>query len=238
MTRRLIVLLLPLIAGPCLAFATCESVLHTEFSRAPDDTDSGMVTDQIPMDVESLTAGYARGLFPWGVGVWFSPPERGVLMLSEVIIPRGDRKAIRKVLESGKYRLKIDTAFREVITECALQTRETGRWISDEHIEQFIRLHEAGFAHSVEVWEGDELVGGLYGVFVNGYFSGESMFHKANDVTKLAYSYLIDRLKANGHVFIDTQQTVGLNEKWGGRLISRAEFKRLLAKAKTANRPF
>jgi leucyl/phenylalanyl-tRNA--protein transferase len=159
-------------------------------------------------------------------------------MLSEVIIPRSDRKAIRKVLESGKYQVKVDTAFREVITECALQTRETGRWISDDHIEQFTKLHEAGLAHSVEVWEGGKLVGGLYGVFVNGYFSGESMFHKAGDVTKLAYSYLIDRLRANGHVFIDTQQTVGLNEKWGGRLIARAEFNRLLAKAKTANKPF
>lgn len=256
MTHRFMVFLLPFLLGPTLAFATCENVLRTEFGRTPDDTDEGKITEEIEIDTDSLTAAYAHGIFPWAVnergkGVWHSPSTRGFLDLNTMEIPRGDRKAIRKLIESGKYEVRVDTAFRQVIQECATQMRyriveengvkvkkEANRWITDTHIEEFTNLYLAGRAHSVEVWEGDQLVGGLYGVFVNGYFSGESMFHKAPDVTKLAYSYLIDRLKANGHFFIDTQQNLGLTNKWGGQEISREEFLRYLGLARELNRPF
>ena len=255
-TLRLIAFLLSLLLSPTLAFATCEGDLRTEFNRSPDDTNQGFVTNRIALSARTLAAAYQNGIFPWsvngeGLGNWYSPPERGVLGLANVEIPRSDRKAIRKLIESGKYEVKFNTDFLQVITECALQSRfsETtvdgeivkvpaNRWITDDHIEQFTQLHLAGKAHSVEVWEGDKMVGGMYGVFVNGYFSGESMFHKANDVTKLAYSSLIDRLKNNGHFFIDTQQNLGLTKKWGGVEISRAEFLRMLGLAKDRNKPF
>jgi leucyl/phenylalanyl-tRNA--protein transferase len=256
MFRQFIYLLLPLLLSPAVAFATCEGDLLTEFNRAPDDSNKGLVTGRIPISVRTLSAAYKSGIFPWsvndyGLGNWYSPPNRGVLSLATVYIPSGDRKAIRKLLESGKYQVKYNTDFLQVITECASQTRfdivdmngekfkvPSRRWITDDHIEQFTQLHFDGQAHSVEVWEGDQMVGGLYGVFVNGYFSGESMFHKANDVTKLAYSSLIDRLKANGHFFIDTQQNLGLTKKWGGTEISREEFHRMLSQAKEQNKQF
>lgn len=256
MTRRLILVLLPLLLTPSLSFATCEGDLLTELNRAPDDTNQGFVTDRIAISSQSLSAAYKHGIFPWsvnddGLGNWYSPPQRGVLNLANVEIPRSDRKAIRKLIESGKYEVRYNTDFLQVITECALQSRfieiaidgakvkvPDRRWITDDHIEQFTELHRAGEAHSVEIWEGDQMVGGLYGVFVNGYFGGESMFHKANDVTKLAYSALIDRLKAKGHFFIDTQQNVGLTKKWGGTEISREEFLRMLGLAKERNKQF
>ncbi len=256
MFRQFICLLLPLLLSPAVAFATCEGDLLTEFNRAPDDSNKGLVTGRIPISVQTLSAAYKSGIFPWsvndeGLGKWYSPPQRGVLNLATVDIPRSDRKAIRKLMESGKYQVKFNTDFLQVITECASQSRFSeivvdgaiikvlaGGWITDDHIEQFTQLHFAGQAHSVEVWEGDQMVGGLYGVFVNGYFSGESMFHKANDVTKLAYSALIDRLKANGHFFIDTQQNLGLTKKWGGTEISREEFHRMLGLAKARDKQF
>lgn len=147
--------------------------------------------------------------------------------------------------DSGKYRVTFDADFEQVIRECALQKRldknsPAHNWITPTHIEEFIKLHKAGRAHSVEVWEGDRMVAGMYGVFVNGYFSGESMFHKVSDVSKLAFEAQIERMRANGHLFIDTQQVVenGLTQKWGAQWISREEFHARLRQAKAANRPF
>ncbi len=251
MTRWLIALLVCL---PGLAFANCEADLLTEFSRTPEATPNGFVTRNIPVNSDSLIEAYARGLFVWslapdGNGEWFSPRKRGVLFLDKVSIPRSDQKAIRRVQNSGRYQFKINSDFNQVITECANQPRfnfneelgvlePVGNWITQMHIDEYTKLHKAGLAHSLEVWEGDELVGGMYGVFVNGYFSGESMFHKRDDVTKVLYAMLIDRLKNNGHVFIDTQQKKGLNKKWGGDEITREEFHQLLEEAREANRSF
>ncbi len=285
MTRWLLALSLPVLLASHVAFATasansprpvsddthavCELNLSTEFSHAPDDGKQGFITDKLPIIPQSIREAYARGIFPWsvtseGMGEWFSPPERGILDITDVDIPRGDRKAIRKVEESKKYEIRVDTNFRGVITACAHQQRMRkriregkvefvvdDRWITDDHIEQFTKLHEQGNAHSVEVWdiERNVMVGGLYGVFVNGYFSGESMFHDVPDVTKLAYKHLIERLKANGHKRIDIQQNVGINQKWGGRLIPRGNsgklhtaedltFLKWLEEAKLENNPF
>lgn len=253
----------------------CELDLSAEFSREPENTSLGFITRNVAITPKAIIEAYSRGIFPWsvttdGMGEWFSPPERGVLDLTTLDIPRGDRKAIRKIKESGRYVIKVDTAFREVITECAHQQRLVQRmrngvlvpefdkrWITDEHIEMFSRLHDLGLAHSVEVWEGDVLVGGLYGVFVNGYFSGESMFYNVPDVTKWAYEYLLTRLKENGHKRIDVQQiskeenvtNVGLSKKWGGYNIPRGTlnrpeltegptFYKWLEEAKRENNPF
>lgn len=253
MTRWLIILL---IALPASAFAHCEADLRAEFSKTPDDTEDGFISNRVPISIASLHYAYGRGIFPWfigsdGNGIWYAPPNRGVLIFDEVRISRSDRKAIARVLESGKYQIRVDSDFRQVITECALQKRFTEKiidgvptkvpaadWITSQHIEEYTRLHEAGHAHSLEIWEGDRMVGGLYGVFVNGYFSGESMFHKADDVTKVLYAALIDRLKRNGHKFIDTQQNRGLTAKWGGKMIPRADFQSLILKAQAANRVF
>lgn len=249
---------------PQLIEADCQEMLLGELDRAPNDLWRGLVTRDVPMTVETLKAAYSRGIFPWverdnGQVEWYSPPNRGILDLREVRIPRSDRKLLEKMLREKKYLVTFDRAFEDVIRACALvprwtlneetgQKRRAGHWISPLFIDQYTRLHEAGFAHSVEVWREGRLVGGLYGVFINGVFSGESMFHTEDNVTKLAFYSLILRLRVNGHRFIDTQQAQvvpkdngassasstqkeSLPVKWGAREIPRDEYLKIFHQA-------
>lgn len=245
------------LADPVLAHEApkiCEAHLSHEFSRRPDDMHNGLVSRSIPISVPALLNAYRMGLFPWGVdragnGRWHRPPRRGILQLDEVQIGRSDRKFLRQAEISGDYRVTIDQAFRQVVEMCATVPRyfthpqtgvklADGAWISPEFIAAYSELHQLGHAHSVEVWRGGRLVGGLYGVFVDGVFTGESMFHLEDDVTKLAMVALIERLRAGGHSFIDTQMALGLAKKWGARLIPRAEFEERLAQAQQRNLKF
>lgn len=225
-------------------FDTCEPLLMQEFSREPNDLEDGFITDRVALSVRSLAAAYSRGIFPWsvngnGFGRWFKVPQRGVLDFADLHISRSDRQFIRKSLESGEYQITFDQNFEAVIRACADQRRYrydrlTGRkrldgtWITPQIIKAFTQFHNEGHAHSVEVWRNGRLVGGLYGVFVSGVFTGESMFHTESDATKLALYALIERLRANGHTFIDTQMAVGLVQKWGAKLIPREEFEKRL----------
>jgi len=233
---------------------SCESALNNEFARKPDDQNNGLVSQQVPITVPALINAYKRGIFPWGVdmagyGRWHRPPMRGVLDLNEVHIGRSDAKFLRHAEESGEFRVTFNEAFKEVVEQCASVPRfrthphtgqkiADGAWISPEFIDAYTRLHYLGHAHSVEVWRAGRLVGGLYGVFVGGVFTGESMFHLEDDVTKLAMVALIERLKAGGHRFLDTQMALGLAKKWGAKLIPRAEFERRLAQAQQQNLKF
>ncbi|NJL25674.1 MAG: hypothetical protein HC902_11210 [Calothrix sp. SM1_5_4] len=132
-----------------------------------------------------------------------------------------------------------DLAFEQVMREC-MSARGNGTWITEDFIRAYTDLHEAGYAHSVEIWHQDELVGGFYGVFVDGVFSGESMFHKRDNVVKLALWHLIERLSATGHGFIDTQQARGtsLALKWGATEIPSREFHTRLRSAQAARLPY
>ena len=166
----------------------------------PDVTllpDDGGADDLVGMgaDLEpgTLLAAYRQGLFPMpsddpGVGMlWWSPVERGVLPLDGLRVSRSLRQSVRKM------EVRVDTAFDDVIWACADPDRD-GAWIDEEILDAYTRLHELGWAHSVEVWQDDDLVGGLYGVAVGGLFAGESMFHRVTDASKVALVGLVGLL--------------------------------------------
>jgi leucyl/phenylalanyl-tRNA---protein transferase len=148
----------------------------------------------------TVLAAYRRGLFPMGVGVggrsplgWWSPDPRGVLPLDGLRVTR----SLRRVLP--RFEVRVDTAFGEVVRACAAPGRP-GRWITPAIAAAYQRLHDLGWAHSVECWRDDVLVGGLYGVAIGGLFAGESMFHHERDASKVALVALAELLRAAGDV--------------------------------------
>ncbi|MEO1060531.1 MAG: leucyl/phenylalanyl-tRNA--protein transferase, partial [Actinomycetota bacterium] len=152
--------------------------------------DDGLVGVGADLEPGTLLTAYRSGLFPMplrrSIG-WWSPDPRGVLPLDGLRVTRSLRRSVRR------YELRFDTAFPEVVRRCADPRRPHG-WISPAIASAYGRLHELGWAHSVEAWEGDRLVGGLYGVSVDGLFAGESMFHDAVDASKVALVGLVEHL--------------------------------------------
>lgn len=146
----------------------------------------------------TLLAAYRVGLFPMGVGKngrppvgWWSPDPRGVLPLDALKVSRSLRRSL------ARFDVRVDTAFADVVAACADPDRE-GRWITPAVRAAYLRLHELGWAHSVESWRQGELVGGLYGVAIGGLFAGESMFHRETDASKVALVRLVELLRAAG----------------------------------------
>lgn len=181
--------------------------------------------------VETLREAYRKGIFPWphdGLPLpWFSPRRRAVIFFDELHVGR----SLRKVQKRAELTFTIDRDFPAVIAECAAADRpdQDGTWIAPAMIAAYTRLHEAGDAHSVEVWEGDTLVGGLYGVDCGGLFTGESMFHHRPEASKLALLFLIDHLRARGATLLDCQVMTPHMKALGAREISRARFLDALA---------
>lgn len=155
---------------------------------------------------------------------WFCPPQRGILEFSEVHIPRSLLAFRRK----SPYRFTTDQAFEAVIDECAAAYRpgQGGTWITPEMRDAYVNFHRAGFAHSIEAWEphSGRLVGGLYGVFVDGVFAGESMFHREPNASKLALLFLIERLQSAGNDWMDIQMLTPHMERLGAKTVSRDDF--------------
>ena len=157
----------------------------------PDDDLVGVGADLEPA---TLLMAYAQGIFPMPEGGrrptmgWYSPVERGVLPLDGLVVSRSLRRSLRD------YEVRIDTAFAEVVAACGDPRRALG-WITDDIRDAYTGLHELGWAHSVEAWRDDELVGGLYGVSIGGLFAGESMFHTARDASKVALVGLVEALR-------------------------------------------
>ena len=182
--------------------------------------------------VDTLRDAYRHGIFPWPHErlplPWFSPRRRTVLFFDELHVGRTLRRARR-----GALRFTIDQAFADVIKACAVSPRgdDVGTWIEPEIIEAYTRFHRAGDAHSVEVWDGDELAGGLYGVDAGGVFTGESMFHRAPNASKLALLFLVDHLRERGATWLDCQVMTAHIRTLGAREISRARFLDMLAEA-------
>lgn len=204
---------------------------------AQEPNEDGAVVSGVPIWPETLIFGYEHGVFPWfthddGTGVWFSPWKRGVLDFEKMHLSQKDRRYLkRSSTETSPYRVTFDRAFEDVIRACAEVPRVEGKsWITEPFIAAYTELHRMGRAHSVEVWEGDpedpsaQLVGGLYGVFLGGVFAGESMFRLRDNVGKVALWALIERLRANGHTWMDTQMVAGLAQKWGAVELPREEF--------------
>ena len=178
---------------------------------------------------ERIIAAYSRGIFPWfSEGdpiLWWSPDPRMVLFPDELKVSR----SLRKSVERGTYETRVDTAFREVIAQCAAPREgQAGTWIVPEMVAAYTVLHDRGFAHSVESWQDGELVGGLYGISLGRVFFGESMFARAPDASKVALVRLVQRLRAQGCDLIDCQQATPHLASLGAREIPRAEFARLV----------
>ena len=176
--------------------------------------------------MERLVNGYANGIFPWydedSPILWWSPDPRFVLRPKELHIPR----SLRRVINSQKFTIKMDTAFEEVMRSCAASPRpdEEGTWIVEDMITAYCALNEAGLAHSVEAWRDDVLVGGLYGVSLGKVFYGESMFFKESDASKVALVWLARLLVAAEFELLDCQQVTDNLERFGAVAISRGEF--------------
>ena len=184
-----------------------------------------------------LTEAYSKGVFPWfsrGQPVlWWSPDPRMVLLTDEFRLKRSLRKTIAKFVRTPGCEIRIDSAFRRVITACASTPREgqEGTWIVPEMVEAYAAWHRLGAVHSVETWMDGELVGGLYGVSLGRMFFGESMFSHRTDASKIALAALVCFCRAHGVAMIDCQQRTGHLASLGGREVPRAEFERRLSLA-------
>lgn len=184
--------------------------------------------DEITPDI--LLRAYAMGIFPMSDGRddpeihWIDPRRRGVMPLDGFHISR----SLAKCLRSPQFRITTDTAFDPVVAACA-DRGET--WISQRIQRLYLQLHRLGFAHSVEVWESEALVGGVYGVTLGAAFFGESMFSRRTDASKVALAYAVHRLQAGGFRLFDTQFLTPHLASLGAREIPRAEYQRQLAAA-------
>ncbi|HYE64143.1 MAG TPA: leucyl/phenylalanyl-tRNA--protein transferase [Pyrinomonadaceae bacterium] len=195
---------------------------------------AGIVTMGGRLSTVNLLRAYQQGIFPWPIEgwplTWFCPEERAILEFKDLHIPRSLARARRRT----PFRFTIDLDFRRVILACAHVERagEDGTWITPEMIRAYCDLHQAGHAHSVEAWEGDQLVGGLYGVDAGGAFAGESMFFFRPNASKMALLHLIEHFRARGLDWIDIQVMTPHMRALGARLISRDAFLEKLALAR------
>ena len=185
-----------------------------------------------------LISAYEHGVFPWynpgEMIMWWAPLTRAIIALDEIRI----HKSMRNELNKNRYKIKYDTEFSEVVKECALSKRgedEAETWISRDIHQAYCNLHDLGIAHSVEAWQDDELVGGLYGVSIGSMFFGESMFSKATNASKVALINLSENLKNWGFGPIDCQIMNPHLKSLGAKGIPRSEFKKLLEKHLTSS---
>ena len=196
-------------------------------------TPEGIVAVGGDTSPERLVNAYASGIFPWPVEgyplLWFSPDPRFVLRPSEIHLGRSLRKSLRR----ERYRVGADEAFTEVIDACAQAPRpgQNGTWITPELRDGYVRLHQLGLAHSIEAWDGDRLVGGLYGVSLGAAFFGESMFAVAPDASKVAFARLCEVLDRWEFHFVDCQVHTPHLERFGATDWPREAFLDALALA-------
>lgn len=205
--------------------------------RVPDGED--LVGIGADLTVPTLYEAYSIGVFPMGIGDhgsepigWWSPDPRGIIRIGEPKVSRSLRKSVTR------FEVRVDTAFGDVIRACADPARD-GRWITPEIARAYEAMHEAGWAHSVEVWQHGRLVGGLYGVAIGGLFAGESMFHAVRDASKVALVALHELLAADGDSrrVIDVQWRTEHLATLGATEVSRGDYLELLRVALTAPLP-
>jgi leucyl/phenylalanyl-tRNA--protein transferase len=190
---------------------------------------NGLLAVGRTLAVSTLLDAYARGIFPWfnkdEPVLWWSPDPRMILVPSELHVSRSLARRLRR----PDYEVRIDTAFEAVMRECAASRRdEPGTWISERMIRAYRRLHDAGYAHSVETWIDGELAGGLYGVAIGRAFFGESMFTRRTDASKVALVSLVRQLERWQFGLIDCQMRTEHLASFGAREISRREFVAML----------
>ncbi|WP_159800355.1 leucyl/phenylalanyl-tRNA--protein transferase [Flavobacterium sp. MK4S-17] len=190
----------------------------------------GIVAIGGDLSVERLMLAYRNGIFPWFEDdepiLWWSPPQRMVLFFHELRIS----KSMRNILNRGMFKITFNTAFKDVIANCRTVKREgqQGTWITGEMQDAYVKLHELGFAKSVEVWQDGVLVGGLYGVDLGHVFCGESMFSKVSNASKVAFIALALKLQQENYRLLDCQVYNDHLASLGAEEISREEFLKIL----------
>jgi leucyl/phenylalanyl-tRNA--protein transferase len=181
-----------------------------------------------------LLDAYRHGIFPWPITdfetliPWWSPDPRAIIELDRFHVPR----RLARTCRSGRFRITYDRDFVGVIRDCATAGDRRGQtWLTEEMIEAYIRLHQLGHAHSVEVWLEGQLAGGAYGVSDGGLFAAESKFYRVRDASKVALVHLVDHLRARGYSLLDIQQMTTHSVQFGAVEIPRSEYLARLAKA-------
>ena len=187
------------------------------------------------LSIDRLLLAYKNGIFPWYSDgepiMWWSPSIRTILRLDEFRLSSSMRKFLRKT----PFSVTVNRNFQSVIEHCAFIARkDNGTWITDDMIDAYLELHQANYAHSIEVWDNDELVGGLYGVVIGQCFCGESMFHKKTNASKLAMAALVHHMQIHGDQFIDCQMQTAHLTSLGATEINRNAHLSLL-KTATSN---
>jgi leucyl/phenylalanyl-tRNA--protein transferase len=201
------------------------------FFPSVDQADShGLLAVGGDLSTERLMLAYRNGIFPWFDDddpiLWWSPGQRMVLYLNELVIS----KSMRNILNRGVFEVTFNKDFRSVITNCRKVKRkgQIGTWITGEIVEAYCKLHELGYAQSVEVWQDEKLVGGLYGTDIGHVFSGESMFSKVSNASKVAFIALAQYLKTNHYKLLDCQLHNDHLARLGCREIARQDFLEIL----------
>ncbi len=210
------------------------------FPPVEQATPEGLLAVGGDLRPERLLAAYRHGIFPWYNDdqpiLWWSPDPRAVLFPEKLHVPR----SLQKCLRQNRFTVTLDSSFRDVMEQCAgprSQYPEGGTWITGEMLEGYTRLHELGFAHSVESWHDSHVVGGLYGIAIGGAFFAESMFTKVDDAGKVALVRLVQQLHAWGFRIIDCQQSSPHVTRFGAEEIPRSDFiSRLTAALKLPER--
>ena len=207
-------------------------VRSVPFPDVESADDHGLLAYGGDLRPERLISAYARGIFPWYEKdpiLWFSPDPRMVLEFGDLRVNR----TLAKNLRRGRYEVRLDTAFERVIRACQAAPRagQDGTWITDDLLAGFVRLHELGLAHSAEAWQGEELVGGLYGLSLGAAFFGESMFATRGDASKVAFATLVRQLAAWDFRFLDCQVHTEHTERLGARAWLRQDFQGALERA-------
>lgn len=206
------------------------SIAFADVTEADED---GLLAIGGDLTSDRLLLAYSKGIFPWYEEpypvLWWSPDPRMILLPEEIVISHSLRQRLNKKI----FEVRIDTVFDKVIKRCAENglRSKTGTWITGAMIEAYNKLHTEGYAHSVETWIDNELVGGLYGVSLGRAFFGESMFHQETDASKVALVFLARLMKQLNFHFIDVQQETAHLKSMGAKSMARTEFLILLKKA-------
>lgn len=204
------------------------------FPPAESADQQGLVMIGGDLSSDRLIDAYRHGIFPWPMWddwlpmTWFSLDPRAIIELDGLHVSR----RLARTLRSGQFTATCDRAFAEVMRGCSKRRKGgDGTWITPHMFKAFCNLHEEGHAHSVEVWQGEELVGGIYGVAIGGAFAGESMFHKVTDASKVALATLVAHLNLRGYLLFDIQQWTPHTGRMGATEIRRHVYLKRLAEA-------
>lgn len=208
--------------------------------RFPDPEQAnaeGLVAIGGDLALPRLLLAYRSGIFPWTVSpvTWWSPDPRGIFLLDRFHTSR----SLARVIRQGLFQVTRDQAFDEVMKGCAAPAPgRRSTWITREFLDAYGELHQQGYAHSVECWQGAQLAGGIYGVAIGGFFAGESMFHRVSNASKVALAHLVAHLRERGFLLFDIQMLTRITEQLGGVTISRQAYLKRLSKAVIANCTF